>query len=239
MYPVVKARQTLDPVATRCDGFLLLHAKLGKGCAVGSGRVFTGIIENLEIGVPSNRDDGWFCGQQTGGRGLEVVVGQRVFSAPQFLLEVPGIDDVVLVKATGHQVVSGILLPGAFLMGAGGVSNHHGVLPFFMLEEVEDAVLLHEARDEVEVCFAVLNTVLHRRVAAVERELVVLKASIAENLLDDVVDFLVMENLAVGVPRQHPYPRNYFHLVMGEAGIRATLAKVADHAIEVASLLSA
>ncbi len=214
--------------------FLFLHAQLGEGRSISASSIFSGIIKDFETGVAPDGDYGRFRGQQTGGGSREVIVGQRIFAGPQLLLDIPGVDDVVRIESAAHQVVSGAFLPRARFVDAGGVGDHHRMLPHFMLEEVEDAILLHEPRDEIEVGLAVLDAVLHRRVAAVEREVEVLKAAVLKDLLQDVANFLVVEDFAVRIAGQRPGPGNDFHLVMDEIRVGTTLRKVAYHAIEVA-----
>src|SRR5450631_2833496 len=122
-------------------------------------------------------------------------------------------DNVFLVNATAHQVVSSSFLSSARFMGTCRIGDDHGVTSHLVLKEVEDAVLLHEPGNKVEVGFAILNAVLDRRVTAVELDRVIGKPTIFEDLFQDLLDRLVVKNLAIGVSSEQPRPGNHLHLV--------------------------
>ena len=108
------------------------------------------------------------------------------------------------------------------------------MLAVLVLEVVENAVLLHQARDEIEVGFTVLDAVLALIIGGGQRELVVLEAATLEDLLDNVRDGLVLEDAAIGNAGKEPEPGHDFHLVVGEADVGTALGKSADKAVEVA-----
>ena len=61
------------------------------------------------------------------------------------------------------------------------------MLAVLVVEEIEDAVLLHETRNEVEVRFAVLNTVLQGGCKTRSSVIFVIRhVSFVENLFNDV-----------------------------------------------------
>src|SRR6185295_19565212 len=76
------------------------------------------------------------------------------------------------------------------------------------LEEEEHAFFSHQARDEVEVGLTILHAVFALGVLALvdAREIEIREAEIAEDLLDDVRDLLVLEDAAVGGTGQEPGP---------------------------------
>src|SRR5579863_5966419 len=142
-------------------------------------------------------------------------------------------DNVFLVNGTAYQVVSSSLLSSARLVGTGGVGDDHGVTSHLVLKEVEDAVLLHEPGNKVEVCLPILNAVLNRRIIAVEPHDVVGKPAIFEDLFQDLLDRFVMKNLAIGISSEQPGPGNHLHLVTGEARVGAALREVAHYAVKI------
>ena len=97
--------------------------------------------------------------------------------------------------------------------GAVGVRQHQRVLVFRLLEKVEDALVFHQARDEVEIGLAVLHAVLPRIVRALQVEPVVGIAAVAEDLLDDVGDRLVLKNAGVVEVSQEREPGHQLQLI--------------------------
>src|SRR3984957_6176113 len=142
-------------------------------------------------------------------------------------------DNVFLVNATTYQVVSSGLLCRARLMGTRRIGDDHGVTFLLVLKEIENAVLLHEPGNKVEVCLPILNAVLNRRVTAVEPDGVIGKPAILEDLFEDFLDRFVVKNLAIGVSGEQPCPGNHLHLITGEAGVGAALRELADYSVEI------
>ena len=77
--------------------------------------------------------------------------------------------------------------PGRGVCAVRTVSQHQGVRVLGVLEEVEDALLLEQARDEVEVRLAVLHAEVPRGVAAAQAR-AVRDARLIQHLLDDLRD---------------------------------------------------
>jgi hypothetical protein len=75
-----------------------------------------------------------------------------------------------------------------------------------VLEEVVDAVLLHQSANEIQIGLAVLNAIFELRTGTFLGQLrfVVGEAAIVEDLLDDVGRLLVLEYPAIGGSRQQP-----------------------------------
>ena len=78
------------------------------------------------------------------------------------------------------------------------------MLIFFVLEVVVNPLLFHEPADEVEIRLAVLHAVSPGPVGSIEGFFEIREAVIAEDLLDDVGDFLLLKDPAIGGPRQEP-----------------------------------
>jgi hypothetical protein len=77
------------------------------------------------------------------------------------------------------------------------------VLPFSVLEEVKDALVLHQARHEVEIGLVVLRYHVPFRVRAIET-LRRGDAILAENLLQNVDDAQLLENPKMSAELQQP-----------------------------------
>src|SRR5262249_40029241 len=93
---------------------------------------------------------------------------------------------------------------------AGGVrvGEDEGVLPVLRLEEEEDALLLEEAADEVEIGLVVLDHVLPGRVAAREGG-ANLRAALFQDLLDDLRNLQRLEDPALSHLAQRPQLRHH------------------------------
>jgi len=75
-----------------------------------------------------------------------------------------------------------------------------------MLEEVVDAVLLHQPAHEVHVGLAVLNAIFELRTRTLFGQFgfIVGEAAFVEDLFDDVGRLLVLKDPAIGGSRQQP-----------------------------------
>src|SRR5229473_6371622 len=102
-----------------------------------------------------------------------------------------------------------------------------------MLKEIEDAVLLHQARDKIESGLAILDNIFALGVAALGEVLKILEAVILKHFLDDLGDSFLLENLTVGGAGEKPEPRNDFGTVIAEAIVAAHAGKAADVTIPV------
>src|ERR1700687_432894 len=107
-----------------------------------------------------------------------------------------------------------------------------------MLKEIEDAVLLHQARDKVESGLPVLHDVFALWVGALGTVLEVLKAVILEDFLDDFGNCLLLENLAIGSAGEKPEPRDDFRLVVAKAIVAAGRCETAYKAIPMALVIA-
>src|SRR5690348_11204658 len=106
-----------------------------------------------------------------------------------------------------------------------------------VIEIIVDALMLHEAADEVERRLAILDAVLPRLVAAAQRVLdegLAAEAVIAEDLLDDLGRGHLLEDAAIGGPRQHPKPRPQHRAVAMELAEAPGIAEVGAEAVKIA-----
>jgi len=106
-----------------------------------------------------------------------------------------------------------------------------------MLKEIEDAVLLHQARDKIESGLAILDNIFALGVAALGEVLKILEAVILKHFLDDLGDGFLLENLAIGGAGEEPEPRNDFGTVIAEAIVAAHASETADEAIPMALVI--
>src|SRR4030095_4637820 len=108
-------------------------------------------------------------------------------------------------------------------MGAGVIRKNQRVLAVLVIEEVGDALFLEQPGDEVVVGLAILDAVLARLVGAGELEPEVRESVLAEELLDDVGDRLLLEDAAVGGAREEPEPGDDLRAIVGMVAHRAGL----------------
>jgi hypothetical protein len=151
---------------------------------------------------------------QVGLRLLEVVVAQRdlarghVFRPAPFEHMVGGA--AVIRFAQGKGNLGGI---GHRLVLADVVDDHQVVLAASDGREEVHALFFHQAADEVVVGFVVLHAIDTRVRRTRHIDVVVGKAAILEDLLDDVDAVHVLENAAAGGLRQKPQPGPQLHRV--------------------------
>ena len=117
-------------------------------------------------------------------------------------------------------------------MGGAVVPENQGVLPVHMLEEVVDALQLEQTIDEVEIGLPILHAIGPLPVAAGETILEVREAQLAEDLLDDVGDFLVLKDSAVRGPREEPEPRDQGRAVKRIGSVEAKVGEAAHVPVE-------
>ena len=96
---------------------------------------------------------------------LEVVVGLGPLARAELVAVFPVGEMVLDRPAAGVAGVIDLVLR-AVDIAALLVGQHERVLALLVLEEVEDAFLFHQPRDEVEVGLAVLHAVVALRVLA-------------------------------------------------------------------------
>src|SRR6266851_4016772 len=100
-----------------------------------------------------------------------------------------------------------------------------------MLKEIEDAVLLHQARDKIESGLAILDNIFALGVATLGEVLKILEAVILEDFLNDFGDGFLLENLAIGGAGKEPEPGNNLSVVVAETVVATNTGKAAYKAI--------
>ena len=109
-------------------------------------------------------------------------------------------------------------------------------MPVLLVAEVVvDTFLFQEPAHEAVVGLVVLHAVLAHGVPPLERGVIeVCEAQLAEDLLDDVGDRLVLEDPAVHRPREEPQPRPQGGAIVRAVAVIAHVAELADVSVEEA-----
>ena len=113
------------------------------------------------------------------------------------------------------------------------VGEDQRVLAVGMLEEIIDAVFLHQPADEIEIRLAVLDAIFERRRRAGRRVAKIGEAAVGEHLLDDVDRRHLSEDPAVRGSRQQPKPGPQHELVDVEVLVSSGPARLGHHAVEI------
>jgi hypothetical protein len=125
-------------------------------------------------------------------------------------------------------------LRGAVFVDTGLIGEGQFVAALVVLEEIENPVLLHEARDEIEGGLAVLHDILALHVGGLGFVLKIVKAEVVEDLLQNVGNGFLLEDFTVGGACEKPGPGNDFSTVVAEALVAADEGKAADKTVPVA-----
>ena len=160
--------------------------------------VFARVVEYFHPGPRMRTLDRRFH-LQVGLGALEIEVVEGINPGLDLLRNRPFMDVIffaaqVLVRREKRQFFAA----GKGLMGADRIGQHQLVLVAFVFEVIVDALLLHEPADEVEIRFAVLDTVEPFSIGAAERFFEVRKTVVPEHLLDDVGNRHLLKDPAVG-----------------------------------------
>src|SRR5450432_4544219 len=108
-----------------------------------------------------------------------------------------------------------------------------------MLEIIIDAVLLHKARNECIVRFAILNAIVDVIIFALGLEFEVgplRKSCVGEHGLDDLQDGLVEKNSAVGPVGEQPKPRAKCQSIIEILPLHSGPLRMRKHSAEEAFL---
>src|ERR1017187_6925151 len=214
-------------------GFLLLHAQLSELLAIGFGGVCARIVVDLILGQAARTRYAVDVCHERSGRRFVIVVIESVLARPEFLLHIPLGDGIRLLLAAGASIVDDFRYTRAILMDGRRIPQHKGVLVLVVLEKVKNAVLFHQAGDEVEIGFAILNAILAGRVAALQRIFEVFEPQSLEDLGDDIGHRHLLKNAAIRGARQEPEPGNQFGAVMCKTIVTAALRETAQVAVEI------
>ena len=167
-------------------------------------------------------------------RGLAVVVVlQCVLTRAQLLGLHPSRDAQFVARAAGHFVVDQSRIAGDVLVRYGVVPNHQLVPAGGMPEEIEDALFLHQARDEIEIRLAILNAVLPLGIRFVQlpRDIEAL-----QNFLQNVGNVFVLKDAQVLLARQHPDLGRHRGAVAGQTEGSRQLCEGGHNAVDVSGL---
>jgi hypothetical protein len=118
------------------------------------------------------------------------------------------------------------------------VGENQLVRVLIVLEEIKDAVFLHQARDKIEGGLSILNYVFTLWVAALGAVLEILEAMVLKNFLDDFGNGFLLEDLAVGSAREEPGPGNNFGAIVAETIVAADASETAHEAIPMALVVA-
>ena len=123
-------------------------------------KVLAWVIVNLELAIaPTSLSDVFTPGLSSGSRNCSP--SGRI-SRAQFLLHVPAGDDIFLLsRARQSNRNAPVAAPGR-LCARLAIGQDQGVLVLFVLEEIENALLLHQPRDKIEIRLAILHAVFAR-----------------------------------------------------------------------------
>jgi hypothetical protein len=167
---------------------------------------------------------------------LETGIPQRELARAELLRLVEREDPLLAGLLSRRESLHGEVFVDRHVRVLARVDDLHRVGAVLVREEVPDPFFLEEPAHEVEIRFAVLDTV----VPALERPLDLqgeLDAVLAEDLLDDVGDGHVLEHAALGLPREEPELGNDLEQDVAEILVTAELRNAADDAVEPAFLL--
>ena len=254
--PRGEARRVALPPAGPARRLQLLEPELRKGAAGLGHRVVPGVLEDLEGG-------GLTVGDAGGGRRpgepehgpLEVVVGDDDPRRAHLLGEVeaghvlPGRERAAVGPVRDPVVPAGRGGDGGVLRRH--VRDHERVGGLVVLEEVVDALLLHQPVDEVPVALAVLHAVLAGAVGPGEPRLVAARGLCAPRLaakgdaheagaLEDVGEDLrhraPLEDAAVGAEAHARHGRHQGDHVLAARPASVAVHEAAHHAVDQARL---
>ena len=175
----------------------LLHAQLDFALSVRLLAVLARVVVDFVVGVRADIDNAVGLDHQVRIGRFEIVVGLRPLAAAVFVAVLP-IGDVI--RQCRGPLRRGIVdfVFGTVLVGTRGVGHDERVLAIFVPEIVEDALLFHQPRNEIEVRFTVLHTVVPSLVLSFDLcSLKIAETILREDLLDDLDDRLVLKDAAV------------------------------------------
>ena len=172
---------------------------------------------------------------QVGVRRFEVEIIQRALFAHHLLFnqatrnhQVLRVIDQRLLEAHGI-----LLQPRTGLVNVGIVTQHQHVQAVTVFEVVENALVLHQPRDEIESRFVVLHAIFPFVVGTFQIVAKIAEAEIRKHRLDDFGHGLILKDATVGGLRQQPQPRMNLCVITREPRVRFFLDETANDPIEV------
>src|SRR5205823_10628675 len=128
--------------------------------------------------------------------GLEIEIVDQVLGRRHFLL-VGDFENFIF-----ERIVGGIVFNFGYVavrIRVGIIGQDERVLAVFVFEEVEDAFLFHQSRNEVERRLPILNAIVASCVRRRRRVLVVREAKFVEQSGDDIDGTLTLVDAAVEI----------------------------------------
>jgi len=131
------------------------------------------------------------------------------------------------------------VLNGAVLVGLRIVREDQLVRVFVVLEEIVDAVLFHQAGDEIESSFAILNYVFPLVITGLCAILKILKAMVLKDFFHDFGNSFLLKNLAIGGACEEPKPWHDFGAIVTVAIVATDKSKAAYKTVPVPLVVAA
>ena len=117
------------------------------------------------------------------------------------------------------------------------ITHNHLVAALLVNEMVVDALPLHQPGNEIEVGFAILDTILDWLIRFLKIEFVIRETGVRENLLDDFRHGFVLENPTIRSASEEPQPRNDGGPVIGTALLlEACIGDAGEEPVKVAGI---
>ena len=191
--------------------------------------VFARIVVKLKTVVGIELDLAVGLHDQAVAGSLEIVVVLRPLTGAHFVLVFPGNDLAQRAQAADRPPHDDLFLLGVDIR-LGVVTQNEGMLPLLMLEVIEDAFVLEQTRNEIEVGLAILHAVFPGRRCSLKlgRE-----RNPGQDLLDDVGDRLILKNPTIGSPREKPKHGHYLSPIHAEPVAGSLKGKAIDVTVEV------
>ena len=172
-------------------------------------------------------------GKEVGLGCLEIIIVEGELAGGQRLLDAHRADGRVARVVVGRSEHFGRGEVGQGLEGGIVVGQDEGVFAVFVFEEVKDALFFHEPGDKIKRRFPVLDAELALGVLAFQRELIVRKAQVRKDSLDDVGGRFVLEDTMVFGERKLPQPRRQAGVIDDASQPFLFAHPLADHPVDV------
>ena len=235
-----EAGRLADGVAPLVLRLLGLDLDAGELLALATIEIGTRIVEDL-VGLGARKAVLGTRRQVRGGF-LEIVVLQLDLAGPQPTLRRPlrqMLDAPPLGPVRRHERVGAgrsgegrLCRRGHRIMRVACIRQDQLVIPLAVLEVVVDAVLLHQAQDEVEIGLAILHAIVDFRWRLADAVLEARLVLLAEDRLDDVDRRLVLEDAAIRPLREQPEPGSQHEAIMVEILLAAEPLRLDQDAVE-------
>src|SRR5260370_18096341 len=206
--------------------------------------IAAGIVINLQLIVSADVElvsyfadghtlDGLFLHLKIFARQLKALGPRGISPGTQFLSFSPRLDAHVLTFAAGDFVVDDVGLTRHGGMLIRDVRHLHLVRIVGVVEEIIDSFFLHQAADEVEIGFAVLDTIIALVVGGLD---FVVDFMSFMNLVNDLRHGEMLENSAANFFGEQPNLGDNLRAIPDKPLFAWALAEARDQPVEVALL---